>query len=148
MKKPILLLALCLPIVAQAKESQPVVIDGGDTFGYDGAKQANPLHLLGSALIKNPKAKKFRLVWIDGAPNMGTNATATYDRSSHIFRFFSKTFIGGLGNEGVPPQVVRWQLKGVADSMISRLSQSHKAVVDGKGDSYFSELTKFGAKHF
>jgi len=144
----LLLAAVC--VLAQSHHPDSLILNIGDIFDVDGINDARPLRVLANTIKANRSAKGIRLIWFSGAPNSGLFATSLYDRRTHTLRFYSKTTVGGLGNEGVAPQNVKWRLRNISDRMIIRLARNHQnhQVVEGSNDSFFSELTQFGAKRF
>lgn len=143
-----LFIAICLPVAVQVVESPLITINCGNTFNVTGSKIPAPLLSLAHALRANRGAHQFRVIWSVSAPNTPDSCTAFYDRHAKVLRFFSKEEVGGLGNENIPAQYTRWRLKNVSEVMILRLSRLHQQNTEGADDSFFSELTRFGAKRF
>jgi len=151
MKKIVALFIALMPCSVQAKGIQPTIINCGDTFDASGARIAKPVLLLAHMLRANKAAKQFRVIWFVAAPNSPDDCTVLYDRRAKVLRFFSRSEIGGLGNDNQPTQYTRWRLKNVSDVMIFRLAiqaRIHQQKLEDSDDSFFFDLTKFGARRF
>lgn len=144
----VVILMLLKPHHAQGNQHNTIVLNCGDTFDVTGSKVTKPLHTLAQAVKSKHQTRYFRVVWTTSTPNMAGVFTVLYDRSNQTLRYFSKTQIGGLGNERVPTQHHRFRLSKVSALMIIRLSRNHKNSMEDPGDSYFSSLTQLGAKRF
>lgn len=143
---PPALLVFC--IVAQCKERQTVSIACGDIFETYGFKSSKPLRSLAYSMKSHYLVRIFRVSWVVGAPDGSVVATVIYDRLKGTFNYYSKNDNWGLGNEGVPTRRIHWRLKRVTDDMISALAHKHQHDKGDPGDSYFSELSKLGARRF
>lgn len=142
----LLLLSLTLvvsPKGGYAENTTRIVI--GDTFDGTGEREAEPLKRLSKKLKEQSRQNTFRLIW-GSSGTQSYNATALYNRQAKTVKYYSITYVGGLGNENIQAIVKQWICRNVTDKMIHQLSTKHQNVTGASDDSFLSELPRYGAK--
>lgn len=117
----------------------------GDIFDVSGQREAEPLQRLSNKLKEKNQQKTFRLIW-GSSGTYSYDATVLYNRGDRTLKYYSLTYIGGLGNGNIQGIVKQWVCRKVTDKMIHQLAAKHKRVTGASNESFLSELPRYGAK--